>query len=83
MQNFLKNSALGLLTIVTVAVLGYFVLMPPTATAALPSAAEIASHSADCTVCRLPLYGQRDAASKFGPDSRASAAATQQGTIVK
>jgi hypothetical protein len=84
MQNFLKSSALGLLTIVAMAGLGYFVLTPPAATAALPAAEEIASHSARCPVCRLPLYGSSGTPSKFGPDSHASveaADATHEGTI--
>ena len=86
MRNFLTKSAQSLLVIVTVAGLGYFVLMPPTATAARPAAVEIASHSADCSFCRLPLYGRGGMASKLGPDSRASAdaaEATHQGTIRK
>ena len=84
MQNFLKSSALGLVLIVAIAGLGYFVLTPPTATAALPAADEIVSHSLDCPFCRLPLYGRGGAASKFGPDSRASvdaADASPDGTL--
>jgi hypothetical protein len=86
MQNFPKKSALGLLTIVMVAGLGYLVLMPLTATAARPAADEIASHSAGCPVCRLPLYGRAGVASKLGHDPRASAdaaEATHEGTILR
>jgi hypothetical protein len=86
MQNFMKQSALGLLTVAAAAALGYFALIPPTATASLPAAGEIASHNADCKVCRLPLYGRGDAASKFGRDSSASAdvsEVTHVGTIRK
>ena len=72
MQYFLKKSALGLLTIVLMAGLAYVVLTPPPATAALPSAAEISVHSADCSVCRLPLYGQGAVGSKLGPDTHVS-----------
>jgi hypothetical protein len=84
MQSFLKNSALGLLLIVAMAGLGYFVLTPPAATAALPAAEEIASHSADCPICRLPLYGRGGTPSKWGRDAHTSvdaADATPEGTI--
>jgi hypothetical protein len=84
MQNFLKSSALGPLTIVAMAGLGYSVLRPPAATAALPAANEIASHRADCKVCRLPLYGTDAAGSRLGRDSHASvdaAEVTHEGTI--
>jgi hypothetical protein len=86
MQNFLTKSAPGLLAIVTVAGLGYFVPTAPTATAARPAAAEIEYHGADCLVCRLTLNGRGAQASKLGPDSSASAdaaEATHQGTIRK
>jgi hypothetical protein len=72
MQNFLKKSGPGLLAIFTVAGLGYFVLLPPTAPRAQAAAIEIASHCADCSACRLPLYGRGGVASKLGPDSQAS-----------
>jgi hypothetical protein len=66
MRKFLKESALAVLMLVTVAVLGYFALIRSTATAALRSAGTLASHSAaDCPTCRLPRYGQWG--SKFGP----------------
>jgi hypothetical protein len=84
MRSFLKSSALGLLTIVAMAGLGYFALTTPTATAALPTADEIRSHNADCPLCRLPLYGRGGTPSRFGPDSHASvdaADATHEGTI--
>jgi hypothetical protein len=84
MQNFLTKSAPGLLAIVTVAGLGYFVLTPPSAPAARAAAIEITSHSAACSACRLPLYGRDGVASKLGPDSHASGhvvEATHQGTI--
>jgi hypothetical protein len=81
MRNFLKRSALGLLTVVAMAGLGYFALTPPAATAALPAADEIASHRADCPICRLPFFGRGGTPSKFGPDSHSSADATHEGTI--
>ena len=58
--------------IVAMAGLGYFVLTPPVTTADVPAADEIASHNADCPICRLPLYGRGGTPSKFGPDSHSS-----------
>jgi len=84
MQNFLTKSGPGLVAILTVAGFGYFVLTPPSAPAARAAAIEIASHRAQCSACRLPLYGRDGVASKLGPDSLASgqvAEATHQGTI--
>ena len=43
MWDFLKNSALGLMAIVAMAGVGYFVLLPPAATAAFPEAQAIVS----------------------------------------
>jgi hypothetical protein len=86
MQYFLKKSALGLLTIALTAGLAYVVLTPPPATAALPSAAEIAVHSSRCSVCRLPLYGHGAVSSRFGPDTHVSsdvAETTRRGAIEK
>jgi hypothetical protein len=68
MQNFLTRSGPGLLVVGAVAALGYAVLMPPGAPAAQAAASEIAEHNAQCTVCRLPLYGTHDASSKNGTD---------------
>jgi hypothetical protein len=72
MQNFLKKSGPGLLAILTVAGLGYFVLMPPTAPPARAAAIEIRSHSAECAACQLPVYGRAGVASKLGPSSHAA-----------
>jgi len=86
MQYFLTKSAPGLLAIVTVAGLGYFVLKPPTATAVRPAAPEIISHTAKCSICRVPLYARGAEPSKLGHDFRVSAdaaQATHQGTIRK
>jgi hypothetical protein len=69
MHNFLTRSAPGLLVVCATAALGYAVLLPPGAPAALASASEIAEHNAQCTVCRLPLYGTPDKSSKNGNDS--------------
>jgi hypothetical protein len=83
MQNFLTKSSPGLLAIVTVTGLGYFVLMPPIAPPARAAAAEIASHSDKCSVCRLPLFGRSGEPSIFGSDSEDSTKAAHLGTIRK
>jgi hypothetical protein len=69
MQNFLTRSGPGLLAFGAVAALGYAVLMPPGAPAAHAAASEIAEHRAQCTVCRLPLFGAHDKSSINGADS--------------
>jgi len=69
MVNFLTKSGPGLLVVGATAALGYAVLMPPGAPAAQAAASEIANHSAQCTVCRLPLYGAAEKASKNGVES--------------
>ncbi len=69
MRNFLNKSIPGLLAIVMVAGLGYFVLTPPSPPVVQAAAIEIASHTDKCAVCRLPLYGRGDMSSKLGPDS--------------
>ena len=58
MKSFLRRSGIGPLALVTMAGLGFFVLMPHTAPAALAAAHEITSHRAVCSVCALPLYGR-------------------------
>jgi hypothetical protein len=86
MRKFLKESALGVLMIVTVAGLCYFAVMGPSATAALPAARAFVSHPTDCPVCRLPLHGQGPVGSKLGPESNTSAdaaEATHAGTAEK
>jgi hypothetical protein len=86
MQNFLTKSSPGLLAIVTVTGLGYFVLMPPIAPPARAAAPEIASHSAQCSVCRLPLFGRSGEPSILGSDpydSEDAAKAAHLGTIGK
>jgi hypothetical protein len=71
MQNFLTRSVPGLLAIVLVAGVGYFVLTPPSMPAVRASAIEIASHNVECAMCRLPLYGTAGVASKLGIDTHA------------
>jgi hypothetical protein len=84
MQNILTKNSSGLLAIVTAAGLGYFALTPPTAPPARSAAPEIAFHSAECLVCRLPRHGRTGEPSILGPypdASEDSAEATHQGTI--
>jgi hypothetical protein len=76
MQNFLTRSVPGLLAIVLVAGVGYFVLTPPSMPAARASASEIGSHNVECALCRLPLYGQTGVSSKLGIDSHANETAS-------
>lgn len=69
MLNFLTRSGPGLLVVGATAALGYAVLMPPGAPSAQAAASEIANHSAQCTVCRLPLFGAGETPSKNGVES--------------
>ncbi len=73
MQNFVTKSVPGLLTIVSVAALGYFVLTPPSMPAARAGATELAAHNAECLMCRLPLFGEDGASSRLGHDALAEA----------
>jgi hypothetical protein len=77
MRNFLTKSVPGLLAIVLVAGLGYFVLTPPSMPAAQAAAVEITSHNTDCIVCRLPLFGQGQSSSKLGIDAHAEERVSQ------
>jgi len=68
MWRFLTSSLPGLMVIFVAAVIGYFVLLAPQAPAEQPAADEIADHTANCAVCRLPLYGEKATPSKHGHD---------------
>jgi hypothetical protein len=86
MRDFLQKSVPSLLLILTLAGVGYLTLKAPAAPAPLPAAWAIASHTDDCPLCRLPLYGKGAESSKLGPDPLASvdaAAATHLETTLK
>jgi hypothetical protein len=71
MRNFVTKSVPGLLAVILVAGVGYFVLTPPSMPAVQASAIEIAAHNVECAVCRLPLYGHDNVSSRLGHDTQA------------
>ena len=73
MRNILKLPSPRLFLILAAAALGSVELMPPTTRTGSAAASHGASHSHECLICKLPLHGPGDEASKFGPDSVASA----------
>ncbi len=77
MRNFVTKSVPGLLAIVLVTGLGYFVLTPPSMPAARAAAIELPFHSAECSMCRLPLYGKDGTSSRLGHDTHAEANASE------
>ena len=68
MQDSLKKSVPGMLLILILAGLGYVAPTAPGAPEAVPAAWAIASHTDNCPLCRLPLYGNGRESSRLGPD---------------
>jgi hypothetical protein len=73
MRDFLTKSCPGLLAVVAVAGLGYFVLTPPKPTARM-EVAGLGFHSADCRVCGLPMVARGAEPSRYGHNFQESAA---------
>jgi hypothetical protein len=57
----------GLLSVGAVAALAYALLRPPEVPAERPDPVAIPSHAAECSGCRLPLFGDAGRASHWGP----------------